>query len=169
MPAAVFALSPLRMLFQMLETGCPDPSFRVLLREGSRRREAALDEFRERIAGFLAIALVLAVPLSGLVSSPDFALVDDSVAAEPHSGLRGFTPPAVNPAAVLTRLESNELSPSDIRAVQTRLKESGFDPGPIDGVAGKRTLAALNAYRESIRLTPVLVVSRETIGALQLR
>ena len=169
MPAAVFALSPLRMLFQMLETRCPDPSFRVLLREGSRRREAALDEFRERIAGFLAIALVLAVPLSGLVSSTDFALVDDSVAAEPYSGLRGFTPPAVNPAAVLTRLESNELSPSDIRAVQTRLKESGFDPGPIDGVAGKRTLAALNAYRESIRLTPVLVVSRETIGALQLR
>jgi peptidoglycan hydrolase-like protein with peptidoglycan-binding domain len=53
--------------------------------------------------------------------------------------------------------------------VQTRLKESGFDPGPIDGLAGKRTLAALNAYRESIRLDPVLVVSRETIGALQVR
>ena len=49
--------------------------------------------------------------------------------------------------------------------VQTRLKESGFDPGPIDGLAGKRTLAALNAYRESVRLNPVLVVSRETIGA----
>ena len=157
------------MLFQMLETGRLDLSFRVLLREGSRRREAALEEFRERIAGLLAIGLVLAVPLYGLVARTDFTLVEESQAAELNSGLGGFAPPAVNPAAVLARLETDALSPSDIRIVQTRLKESGFDPGPIDGRAGKRTLAALNAYRESIRLNPVLVVSRETIGALPLR
>lgn len=157
------------MLFQMLETGRLDPSFRVLLAEGSRRHDAVLEEFRERIAGLLAIGLVLAVPLYGLVSSTDFALVEESEAAELNAGLGGFGPPAVNHVAVLTPLESNELSPSDIRIVQTRLKESGFDPGPIDGLAGKRTLAALNAYRQSIRLGPVLVVSRETIGALPLR
>jgi hypothetical protein len=157
------------MLFQMLETACLDPSFRVLLREGSRRREAAREEIRERIAGFLAIGLVLAVPLYGLVSSTDFVLVEESEAAEPNTGLGAFAPPAVNPVAVLSRLESNELSPSDIRIVQTRLKENGFDPGPIDGVAGRRTLAALNAYRQSIRLAPVLIVSREAIGPLPLR
>ena len=151
---------------KMLEIGCPDPSFRVLLREGNRRREAMLEEFRERVAGLLAIGLVLAVPLYGLVSTTNFALVEESEAAELSTGLRGFGPPAVNSMAVLNRLERNELSPSDIRAVQAQLQESGFDPGPIDGVAGKRTLAALNAYRQSIRLTPVLVVSRETIGAL---
>ena len=157
------------MLLQMLEIRRLDPSFRVLLREGRQRREAVLEEFRERIAGLLAIGLVLAVPLYGLVSSTDFALVEESEAAELNSGLGGFEPPAVNTAAVLTRLERNELSRSDIRIVQTRLKESGFDPGPIDGLAGKRTLAALNAYRDSIRLNPVLAVSRETIGALPLR
>jgi peptidoglycan hydrolase-like protein with peptidoglycan-binding domain len=53
--------------------------------------------------------------------------------------------------------------------MQTRLRESGFDPGPIDGIAGKRTLAALNAYRQSVSLSPVLIVSRETIGALRHR
>ena len=153
----------------MLETGFPDLSFRVLLRESSRRREAALEEFRERIAGFLAIALVLAVPLYGLVSATEFSLVEESVAAEPNAGLRGFGPPLVNPQAVLNRLETNELSPSDVRMVQARLKENGFDPGPIDGIAGQRTLAALNAYRQSVRLSPVLIVSRETIGALQHR
>jgi hypothetical protein len=157
------------MLFRMLETGRLDPSFRVLLREGSRRREAALEEIRERIAGFLAIGLVLAVPIYGLVSSTDFTLVEESEAAELNSGLGGFAPPRVNAAAALNRLETNQLSPSDIRILQTRLKESGFDPGPIDGLAGRRTLSALNAYRESIRLAPVLVVSRETIGALPLR
>jgi hypothetical protein len=153
----------------MLETGFSDLSFRVLQREYSRRREAALEEFRERIAGLLAIALVMVVPLYGLVSGTDFSLVEESEAAEPNTGLRGFEPPLVNPQAVLSRLETNELSSSDIRMLQTRLREIGFDPGPIDGVAGKRTLAALNAYRQSIRLSPVLVVSRQTIGALQRR
>jgi hypothetical protein len=157
------------MLLEMLETGASDLSFRVLLREGSRRRDAVLEEFRERIAGLLAIALVLAVPFYGLVSGTDFSLVEDSIAAEPNTGLRGFGSHLVNPHAVLTRLETNEPAPSDIRMVQARLKESGFDPGPIDGVAGKRTLAALNAYRQSIGLSPVLTVSRETIGALQHR
>lgn len=153
----------------MLETDATDLSFRVLLREGSRRREAALEEFRERIAGYLAIALVMAVPLYGLVSGAGFSLVEESVAAEPNTGARGYAPPLVNPEAVMSRLQTNELSPSDIHAVQTSLKESGFDPGPIDGVVGKRTLAALNAYRQSVRLSPVLVVSRETIGALEYR
>ena len=157
------------MLFQMLETGRLDPSFRVLLRESSQRREAVLEESRERIAGFLAIGLVLAVPLYGLVSRTDFTLVEESEAAELNAGVGGFAPPAVNPEAVLNRLESNEFSRSEIRIVQTRLKESGFDPGPIDGLAGKRTLAALNAYRQSIRLEPVLVVSRETTDVLPLR
>ena len=69
----------------------------------------------------------------------------------------------------MNRLETNDLSPADIRMVQARLKIGGFDPGPIDGIAGKRTLAALNAYRQSISLSPALIVSRETIGALQHR
>jgi Putative peptidoglycan binding domain len=150
----------------MLEVGFPDLSFRVLLRESSRRREAVLDEVRERIAGCFAIALIMAVPLYGLVSGTDISLVEESVAAEPNTGLRGFEPPTVNPQAVFARLESNELSPSDIRRLQTRLQENGFDPGPIDGVAGKRTLAALNAYRQSISLSPALTVSRESIGTL---
>jgi hypothetical protein len=151
----------------MLETALRDRSFRVLQRECSRRREAVLEEFRERIAGLLAIALILAVPLYGLVSGTDFSLVEESIAAEPATGLPSFQPPSVNPLAVLNRIETNELSPSDIRMVQTRLQESGFNPGPIDGVAGKRTLAALNAYRQSISLAPALRVSRETIAALQ--
>jgi peptidoglycan hydrolase-like protein with peptidoglycan-binding domain len=150
----------------MLEAASPNLSFRVLLRESSRRREAVLEEFRERIAGFLAIALIMAVPLYGLFSGTEISLVEESVAAEPNAGPRGFEPPTVNPQAVFARLETNELSPSDIRRLQTRLQESGFDPGPIDGVAGKRTLAALNAYRQSISLSPALTVSRETVGTL---
>lgn len=153
----------------MLETHIADPSLRVLLRECSRRRDESLDEIRERIAGLLAIGLVVAVPLVGIVSSSEFSLFEESEAAEPISGATILEPPRVNFDAVLNRLETNELSPSDIRAMQTQLKRRGFDPGPVDGIAGKRTLSALNAYRQSIGLSPALVVSRETMSTLQNR
>jgi hypothetical protein len=155
------------MLFRMLETSFPDLSFRVLLRECSRRRDDALDEFRERVAGLLAIALVAAVPLCWTVSGSEVSLVEASEAAEPATGAKTFEAPLVNPDAVLNRLEANQLSRSDVRAVQAQLRLKGFDPGPIDGLAGKRTLSALNAYRQSISLLPVQAISRETVAGLQ--
>lgn len=155
------------MLAPMLETGLNDLSFRVLLQECSRRHDEALDEVRERTAGFLAIGLVMAVPLVGIVSSSEFTLFEQSEAAEPSSSVGVIEAPQVNFDAVLNRLETDHLSPSDIRNVQTELKRRGFDPGPIDGIAGKRTLSALNAYRQSLDLSPALVVSRHTISVLQ--
>jgi hypothetical protein len=153
----------------MLETELTDLSYRVLLRECSRRREDVLDEFRERIAGFLAIGLVIAVPLCWMAAGSEVSLVDESEAAEPATGAKGFEAPAVNPDAVLNRLEIDQVSRSDVRAAQTALKLKGFDPGPIDGVAGKQTLSALNAYRQSVRLLPVQAISRETLAGLQSR
>lgn len=137
----------------------------MLLREGSRRREDARAEVREWIAGFLAIALVLSVPVYGLVSGTDISLVEESQAAELNTP-GGFTPPMLNLQAVANRLERNEISPTEIRTLQTRLRDSGFDPGPLDGIAGKRTVAAFNAYRQAVGLSPVPTVSRATIGDL---
>ena len=34
-------------------------------------------------------------------------------------------------------------SPQQIRVLQVRLKDAGFDPGPIDGIVGAKTKAAL--------------------------
>jgi peptidoglycan hydrolase-like protein with peptidoglycan-binding domain len=46
-------------------------------------------------------------------------------------------------------------SSSDIRQAQTALKEKGHDPGPIDGIHGRRTSAALRSYQkaENIKVT----------------
>jgi len=160
----------------MLETASTDLSFRALARETIRRRAEALDEARERIAGFLAVGLVLTVPLfyvvsgSGLslpeVSLPEVSLVERSEAAEPSAGPRAIEPPPLNPAAVLNRLEANHLGTDDLRAVQTQLKLKGFNPGPIDGKDGKRTLAALNRYRQSLHLPRVDAINRDTIAGL---
>lgn len=40
----------------------------------------------------------------------------------------------------------------DIRAVQKRLKELGFDPGPIDGQIGRLTTAAVTAFQQAKRI-----------------
>lgn len=43
-------------------------------------------------------------------------------------------------------------APSDqavlTKEIQKKLKEKGFDPGPIDGIAGSKTLSALTAYQK---------------------
>ncbi len=39
---------------------------------------------------------------------------------------------------------------TDWKAVQSRLKQLGFDPGPIDGIRGPRTDAAIVAFKRSI-------------------
>lgn len=150
----------------MLETGHPDLSYRALLQEGSRRRDRMLDEFRERVAGLLAIGLVALVPLWAMMPRSDVSMAEASEAAEPAAGSATFMPPLLNQGAVLNRLEANRVSASDIRALQSELKQRGFNPGPVDGVAGERTLSALNRYRKSVHLAPVPAVSHEAIAAL---
>ena len=44
----------------------------------------------------------------------------------------------------------------DVRVGQQKLKELGFDPGPIDGIIGKRTRAAWKTFQESTVNAPVI-------------
>jgi peptidoglycan hydrolase-like protein with peptidoglycan-binding domain len=41
----------------------------------------------------------------------------------------------------------------DVRSAQMALKEKGFDPGPIDGVMGPRTKAAVKEFQQKENLT----------------
>lgn len=47
--------------------------------------------------------------------------------------------------------ESNT-RPSLVRDIQRALRRNGFDPGPVDGKLGRRTLAALRSYQRSNNL-----------------
>src|SRR5262245_46043372 len=53
--------------------------------------------------------------------------------------------PAMVEAPVVETLIASRRSftRDDIRAMQLRLREVGFDPGPIDGVAGAKTKSAV--------------------------
>ena len=54
-----------------------------------------------------------------------------------------FVPGAERQADELTA-SANTLSKSEIQLLQKRLKAAGFDPGPVDGILGTTTTAALS-------------------------
>jgi len=74
--------------------------------------------------------------------------------------------PEPGPPALGMEAASGPMSASEIRQLQTRLTALGFDPGPIDGMAGPRTLQALNLYRASVALDPVHSIDRSTVADL---
>lgn len=60
-------------------------------------------------------------------------------------------------------LEDKTLDPALVREVQSLLKEKGFDPGSIDGIAGKLTLAALEKAKTALFLQYPTMLGKTTI------
>jgi peptidoglycan hydrolase-like protein with peptidoglycan-binding domain len=72
-------------------------------------------------------------------------------------------------AAMLAALTAAPLlarAGADIERVQTALKQNGHDPGPIDGVSGPRTTAALKAYQKAQGLEPTGRLDEATLAKL---
>jgi hypothetical protein len=82
-----------------------------------------------RLGVLVGIPIVMTAALTGLVS-----------AAGPVS------PPPAAKSAVSGADAKAKASPTHVREVQQALLDAGFDPGPIDGVMGPRTKAALRKY-----------------------
>jgi len=57
---------------------------------------------------------------------------------------------------------ADESNAKVVREAQTSLKQEGFDPGPVDGVAGPRTLTALASYQRAQGLRPTGRLDEET-------
>jgi peptidoglycan hydrolase-like protein with peptidoglycan-binding domain len=71
-----------------------------------------------------------------------------------------------DPAALDPALETRPLTSAEVRLLQRKLKSLGFDPGGIDGVPGRHTLTALNAYLVSAKLDTVTKINRATAASL---
>ena len=55
---------------------------------------------------------------------------------------------------------------TSVTDLQSDLKAAGFDPGPIDGVYGPLTKAAVEAYQRDKGLTIDGIAGPETLGSL---
>jgi peptidoglycan hydrolase-like protein with peptidoglycan-binding domain len=54
----------------------------------------------------------------------------------------------------------------DVRSIQQALKDQGFDTGPIDGIWGRQSIAALRAFQSARGLTVDGIAGPQTIRAL---
>jgi hypothetical protein len=76
---------------------------------------------------------------------------------------------AVSGAVPLADLDVNAipaLNREAIRRVQTVLKEKGFDPGPLNGVANPRTQAAVQAFQTRYGIEARGTIDNQTLLAL---
>lgn len=60
----------------------------------------------------------------------------------------------------------NSLTESTVSDIQRALADAGFDPGPINGLAGEETLAALNDFQSEEGLTVTNYLTVETVESL---
>ena len=56
---------------------------------------------------------------------------------------------------------------ADVRAAQEKLKDKGYDSGPIDGIWGPRTAAAVREYQRKEKMTVTSRLDTETLGKLE--
>jgi peptidoglycan hydrolase-like protein with peptidoglycan-binding domain len=69
-------------------------------------------------------------------------------------------------AIVLMTVPSATARDSAVTRAQEALKQAGHDPGPIDGVVGARTTAALRAYQQAQGLEPTGRLDDATLAKL---
>jgi peptidoglycan hydrolase-like protein with peptidoglycan-binding domain len=134
----------------------------------SRRREADGANLRRWLPAAAAVAVVAVVVGIGLAgrdgrSEPVFAGSDATSTSSSPTGdpaLTATTVPVVvetQPAVPKTHLTSslkNGSASDEVTTVQQRLKDLGFDPGPVDGKYGGTTRQAVWAFEKLILQIP---------------
>lgn len=109
----------------------------------------------DRIAGTTVIGC--AAVLSLWLVSQAIPMWSDSPGAMAGSALEA---PHGAPVA------AGPLTVAELRTLQSKLDGLGFKPGVVDGIAGGRTLDALNRYRASRMLKQVSEIEYATVGGL---
>jgi osmotically-inducible protein OsmY len=64
-------------------------------------------------------------------------------------------------------MQSSPREQAHVRAAQEKLKEKGYDPGPIDGIWGPRTAAAVGEFQRKENLTVTSRLDSNTLGKLE--
>ncbi|SNS40535.1 LysM domain-containing protein [Anaerovirgula multivorans] len=114
---------------------------------------------------FYALARAHNISLDALIAAnpgvnPDRLFIGQIICIPTHTPPPPPPPPPVCPT--LRRTSRGE----SVRRLQGLLRDAGFDPGPIDGIFGARTEAAVRAFQTSRGLTVDGIVGVRTWTAL---
>jgi peptidoglycan hydrolase-like protein with peptidoglycan-binding domain len=63
---------------------------------------------------------------------------------------------------VKDKMSRDDSSGGDVRAAQQALRDKGFDPGPIDGMKGPRTTAAIKEFQQKENLPATGTLDSQT-------
>jgi hypothetical protein len=88
-------------------------------------------------------------------------------AANEPASVEGTTVPSPDPQTADAKPAESPLPSRDIAEAQKLLTEFGFQPGPIDGTAGPRTLEAIARYQEQRGLAPSGTLDRDLLQQLR--
>jgi hypothetical protein len=110
------------------------------------------------------LGVVVVAGLAGQLSGPDdaaptttqpvVATTTTTLAPTTAAAPTAAPAPAASAASVLAHTLGKGMFGDDVKAVQQRLKDLGFEPGPIDGAFGDLTRAAVWAYEKLVLGTP---------------
>jgi hypothetical protein len=108
------------------------------------------------IIGIVAGILYMAHPFASVPASAPVAVAEAAppppdtpvVVSPPASAPEPPPAPAPVMAADLAPVTPDPLDQAEVREVQSRLLRFGFDPGPVDGDAGRLTQAAAARYQQ---------------------
>ncbi len=85
----------------------------------------------------------------------------------PAPGAKNTTSPAPSPQlSCATMVNGQGNQNACVTLIQQRLKDLGYDPGPVDGIYGSKTAAAVKVFQQRSGLTQDGVVGPQTWNAL---
>jgi hypothetical protein len=152
------------MVYRLRSTGFArqfDADIHTLFHRGDDRRISVGDRLvaLDRLAGttMIACTMILSVWLMSVAADAGLLRIPSATASSADTA-------AIEAQA--GRSMADHLKWSEVRDVQAKLTKLSFDAGTVDGIAGRRTLDALNRYRAAQLLAPVSWVDRTTIADL---
>ncbi len=113
-----------------------------------------------------AVALP-AAPVQEPSSPPSPEPPPVEAASAPAASAPDVPPDAVAAAPITATPTEGALQQDEIREVQARLRSFGFDPGPVDGVAGRMTENAVVRYRQQRGQSQAGAVDRQLLDQLR--
>lgn len=115
------------------------------------------------LAALMARARVILAELQGRAGEGQVVLAE---AAAEETAVRAATASG-EPDVLVQLADRPDERARLVRRVQSRLVALGFDPGPVDGIYGPRTAAAVTAFREAAGLGSNGQITLATLDALE--
>jgi hypothetical protein len=128
---------------------------------------------REILGAALAAALAIVVAVGGTVA---WVITDTPAPPAPATPVASAPLPSVEPSPVVEATHEESITPvsspaplnrEDVRVIQKRLQGFGYNPGRIDGHAGRMTAAAAMHYQQDRSLPQSGIIDRALLEALQ--